>query len=163
MIAAVFCYATLFKCGSAFTCVHGQVYCNFHGTVQCYRPVLHIAVMLRSNFFHIITRRSAVCEVVKCSDDEVLFAMVLCYCVTLHVCTRRNVSISCFLFSQVTKPRQSTTSPPKKFFGNIKKNYQLSKASLLLLDKQRGKMAALERVQNLKDFPLNSGQIFEIS
>ncbi len=32
------------------TCVDGQAYCNFHGMVQCYRQMLHIEVILHSNF-----------------------------------------------------------------------------------------------------------------
>ncbi len=37
------------------TCVDGQMYCNFHGVVQCYGQMLHIAVMLRSNVLHLAT------------------------------------------------------------------------------------------------------------
>ncbi len=32
------------------TYVDGQACCNFHGTVQCYRQMLHIAIMLHSYF-----------------------------------------------------------------------------------------------------------------
>ncbi len=35
----------------AVTCVDGRVCCNFHGMVQCYAQMLHIVVMLCSNFF----------------------------------------------------------------------------------------------------------------
>ncbi len=37
------------------TCVDGQVCYNFHTMVQCYRQTLHIAVMLHSNFLHLVT------------------------------------------------------------------------------------------------------------
>ncbi len=37
------------------TCVNGKACCNFHGTVQCHRQMLRIAVMLQSNFLHLVT------------------------------------------------------------------------------------------------------------
>ncbi len=37
------------------TCVDGQAWCNFYRMVQCSRQMLHIAVMLHSNFFHFVT------------------------------------------------------------------------------------------------------------
>ncbi len=36
------------------TCVDKQERCNFHGMVQCYGQMLHIAVMLCNNFLHLV-------------------------------------------------------------------------------------------------------------
>ncbi len=37
------------------TCVDRKVCCNFHRMVQCYRQMLHIAIMLHSNFLLLVT------------------------------------------------------------------------------------------------------------
>ncbi len=39
--------------------VGGQAFCNFHGMVQCYENMLHIAVMLYSNLLHLVTSSRA--------------------------------------------------------------------------------------------------------
>ncbi len=43
------------KVQTMVTCVDGQACCHFHGTVQCYRQMLRIAVTLHSNFLHLVT------------------------------------------------------------------------------------------------------------
>ncbi len=40
---------------TAVTCMNAQECCNFHGTVQCYRLMLCLAVTLYSNFLHLVT------------------------------------------------------------------------------------------------------------
>ncbi len=37
------------------TCVDGKVGCNVHEMVQHYEQMLHTAVMLHSNFLHLVT------------------------------------------------------------------------------------------------------------
>ncbi len=41
-------------------CVDRQACCNFHEMVQCYEQVLHIAVLLQSNFLLLVTSSQTV-------------------------------------------------------------------------------------------------------
>ncbi len=53
---------------------------NFYGLVQCYEPMLHIAVMLRSNILHLVNR----CEQHLLRDGDTLWCYVTCLYSTLQ-------------------------------------------------------------------------------
>ncbi len=60
-------------------CVDRQSSCNFHEMVQCYRQMLRTAVMLRSNFLHLIFVANSTCQ-----SDTVYDGLTFCMSV---VCT----------------------------------------------------------------------------
>ncbi len=82
---SVFCVALKECCAprlpTMVTCVDGQACCCFHGMVQCYGQMLRVAVTICSNYLHRVTSLQTALVL------RHNYTTVLCYTVTLHVCT----------------------------------------------------------------------------
>ncbi len=99
------------------TCVDKQVCCNFQGTVQYYIQLLRIAVMLYSNFLHLVS--SSWTAFVTWHSLQWCYVMVL-----------RCISVSTFRVSNVSSPVRMSNIPGKwhcvmwssRFFSKCKQH-----------------------------------------
>ncbi len=84
--------------------------CNFHGTEQCYRQMLHVAVILCGNFLQLVTSSQTALVMRRSLRQYFITAVPYFPICTLYTCVRRHIFYSTIrklkykmLFSEISK------------------------------------------------------------